>query len=77
MLQRALLGHRARLARTPLREALALVWARTKLLIEPTSALPVAAIAAGAIPGRRIGVVLSGGNLDAPPWRTRSGEETA
>ena len=37
----------------------------TKLLIEPTSALPVAAIAAGAVPGERIGIVLSGGNVDA------------
>jgi threonine dehydratase len=48
-----------------IREALALVWSRTKLLIEPTSALPVAAVMAGDVPGRRIGIVLSGGNLDA------------
>jgi threonine dehydratase len=48
-----------------LREALALVWSRTKLVIEPTSALPIAAVLAGAIPGKRIGVILSGGNVDA------------
>jgi threonine dehydratase len=48
-----------------LREALAIVWSRTKLVIEPTSALPIAALLAGAIPGRRIGVILSGGNVDA------------
>ena len=48
------------------RQALALVWRTTKLLIEPTcSALPIAAIAAGAVPAERIGVVLSGGNVDA------------
>jgi threonine dehydratase len=47
------------------RRAMALVWDTTKLLIEPTSALPIAAIAAGAVPGERIGVVLSGGNVDA------------
>jgi threonine dehydratase len=47
------------------RRALALVWRTTRLLIEPTSALPIAAIAAGAVPGVRIGVVLSGGNVDA------------
>jgi threonine dehydratase len=47
------------------RAALALVWQTTKLLIEPTSALPIAAIAAGTVPGERIGVVLSGGNVDA------------
>jgi threonine dehydratase len=34
-------------------------------MIEPTSALPVAAVLAGRIPGRRVGVILSGGNLDA------------
>jgi threonine dehydratase len=48
-----------------LREALAVVWSRTKLVIEPTSALPIAAVLAGAIPGTRIGVILSGGNVDA------------
>jgi threonine dehydratase len=48
-----------------LREALAIVWSRTKLVIEPTSALPIAAVLQGAIPGRRIGVILSGGNVDA------------
>jgi threonine dehydratase len=47
------------------RLALALVWRTTRLLIEPTSALPIAAIAAGAVPAERIGVVLSGGNVDA------------
>ena len=47
------------------RRALALVWRKTKLLIEPTSAMPIAAIAAGAVPAERIGVVLSGGNVDA------------
>jgi threo-3-hydroxy-L-aspartate ammonia-lyase len=47
------------------RRALALVWRTTKLLIEPTSAMPIAAIAAGAVPAERIGVVLSGGNVDA------------
>jgi threonine dehydratase len=48
-----------------LREALAVVWSRTKLVIEPTSALPIAAVLAGAIPGERIGVILTGGNVDA------------
>jgi len=50
-----------------LREALALVWSRTKQLIEPTAALPLAALCSGAVAGtagRRVGVILSGGNLD-------------
>ena len=37
-----------------------------KLLIEPSSAVPVAALLAGSIGarGQRVGVVLSGGNVD-------------
>jgi threo-3-hydroxy-L-aspartate ammonia-lyase len=48
-----------------LRDALALCWSRTKQLVEPTAALPLAALRTGAARGRRVGVVLSGGNLDA------------
>jgi threonine dehydratase len=47
------------------RAAMALVWDATKLLIEPTSAIAVAAVRAGSVPGDRVGVVLSGGNVDA------------
>ena len=45
--------------------ALALLWSRTKQLVEPSGALPVAALLSGAVRARRAGVVLSGGNLDA------------
>jgi threonine dehydratase len=41
---------------------------RTKILVEPTGGVGVAALLAGKIPaarGRRVGVVLSGGNVDA------------
>jgi threonine dehydratase len=48
-----------------LREALALCWSRTKQLVEPTAALPLAALGTGAAAGRRVGVVLTGGNVDA------------
>ena len=44
---------------------MALVWDATKLLIEPTSALPIAAVRPARCPGDRVGVVLSGGNVDA------------
>jgi len=40
---------------------------RLKLLVEPTGAVPVAALLAGQLPlakGARVGVVLSGGNVD-------------
>ncbi len=41
-------------------------WQRTKLLIEPSSAVPVAAVLFRKLPtaGRRIGIILSGGNVD-------------
>jgi threonine dehydratase len=41
---------------------------RMKLLVEPSGAAPIAALMAGKIPnarGKKIGVVLSGGNIDA------------
>lgn len=52
--------------------AMRFIWERCKLLIEPSSAVPIAAMFEGRlpVPGRRIGVILSGGNvdLDALPW---------
>jgi threonine dehydratase len=48
------------------------VWERMKLVVEPSGAVPVAALLAGRLPvtGRRVGVILSGGNvdLDQLPW---------
>ena len=46
--------------------AMRLLWERLKLVVEPTGALGLAAALAGSVPvaGRRIGVVLSGGNVD-------------
>ncbi|HEX8271163.1 MAG TPA: threo-3-hydroxy-L-aspartate ammonia-lyase [Longimicrobiaceae bacterium] len=47
-------------------EAMRFLWTRTKLVVEPSGAVPVAALLAG-IPelrGARVGVVLSGGNVD-------------
>jgi threonine dehydratase len=48
--------------------AVRLLLMRMKLLVEPSGAAPVAALLAGKIPnaqGKKIGVVLSGGNVDA------------
>jgi threo-3-hydroxy-L-aspartate ammonia-lyase len=50
-----------------LRDALLLAWSRTKQLIEPTAALPLAALRSGAVRARRAGVVLTGGNVDVAP----------
>jgi threonine dehydratase len=50
-----------------LREALVLAWSRTKQLIEPSAALSLAALHAGAAGADRAGVILSGGNVDVGP----------
>ena len=46
--------------------AMRLAWETLKIVIEPSSAVPLAALLSGrmAMPGARIGVVLSGGNVD-------------
>ena len=52
--------------------AMRLIWERLKILVEPSSAVTLAALlrARERFAGRRVGVVLSGGNvdLDALPW---------
>ena len=54
--------------------AMRFIWERMKLVVEPTGALAYAALHSGAIklPGKRVGVVISGGNVDvaALPWRS-------
>jgi len=49
-----------------LRDAMRFVAERMKLLIEPTGALAVAAALTAAVPvrGRRVGIMISGGNVD-------------
>ena len=53
-------------------EAMRIVWTRSKLIIEPSAAVPLAALLEGVLDARdaRIGIILSGGNvdLDALPW---------
>lgn len=57
--------------------AMRLVWERMKIVIEPSSAVPVAALLEGALPVacKRVGVVLTGGNVDLGrlPWHMREG----
>ncbi len=52
--------------------AMRLVWERMKLVIEPSAAVPLAAILEGTLDvrGKRTAIILSGGNvdLDALPW---------
>lgn len=55
-------------------ETIRFVWERTKLLIEPSAAVPLAALWEGRFDaqGQKIGVILSGGNvdLDRLPWQS-------
>jgi threonine dehydratase len=53
-------------------EAMRITWQRSKLVIEASAAVPLAALLEGALDARgaRVGIILSGGNadLDALPW---------
>jgi threonine dehydratase len=52
--------------------AMRLLWERMKLVVEPSGAVPLATVLAHRerFAGRRVGIILSGGNvdLDALPW---------
>ncbi len=47
-------------------EAMRMIWERMKIIIEPSSAVPLAAILEGKIDiqDKKVGIILSGGNLD-------------
>jgi threonine dehydratase len=47
-------------------DAMRFLWERMKLVVEPTGALATAAVMKGAldVKGRRVGIILSGGNVD-------------
>lgn len=49
-----------------IKEAMKLVWERMKIIIEPSSAVPVAAILRSktVFKNKRIGIIISGGNVD-------------
>jgi len=52
--------------------AMRMIWETMKIVIEPSAAVPYAAILEGSIEvgGKRVGIILTGGNvdLDALPW---------
>jgi threonine dehydratase len=56
-------------------DAMRLIWEVLKIVVEPSSAVPVAALLEGKfdLSGRSVGIVLTGGNvdLDRLPWQTR------
>jgi len=51
-------------------DAMRFVWERTKIMIEPSSAVAVAPLLNGKleVAGLRVGVILSGGNVDLEPF---------
>ena len=53
--------------------AMRLIWERMKLVVEPSGAVPLAAVlsAPARFAGRRVGLVISGGNLDLSEWMKR------
>lgn len=61
-----------RVSEEAIAEAMRITWQRTKLIIEASAAVPLAALLEGTVDARgaRIGVIISGGNvdLDALPW---------
>jgi threonine dehydratase len=54
-------------------EAMRTIWERMKIIVEPSAAVPVGALLAKpeSLSGKRIGVILSGGNVDLEnlPWK--------
>jgi len=53
-----------------IREAVRVLFYRMKIVVEPSGALGVAALLSGKSPARgRVGVILSGGNVDGPTMR--------
>ena len=57
--------------------AMRLVWERMKIIIEPSAAVPLAAVLARKLEvgGKRVGIIFSGGNvdLDRLPWLVAQG----
>jgi threonine dehydratase len=65
-LVRALVSDMATVSDPELVDAMRFVWERMKLVVEPTGVLGLAAALCGRVPvaGKRVGVILSGGNVD-------------
>ena len=56
-------------------DAMRLIWERMKIIVEPSSAVPLAALLSKRFDsrGKRVSIILSGGNVDLEklPWRNR------
>ena len=61
-------------------DAVEFLMTRMKLVVEPSGAAPLAALLHGKIPdvkGRKIGIIISGGNADIPALASRFGTRTS
>ena len=62
-------------------EAMRAIWQTMKIIVEPSAAVPFAAILERkvALTGRRVGIILTGGNvdLDALPWGKQKGRQSS
>lgn len=65
-LVRAYVDDMVTISEDAIRTAMRFIWERMKIVVEPTGAVAAAALLDGVVPGdgRRIGVVISGGNVD-------------
>ena len=63
---RALVDDIVTVSEDAIKLAMRFLWERMKLIVEPTGALGIAAVLSGAYsaPGKRIGVIISGGNVN-------------
>ena len=56
-------------------QSMRIIWERLKVIIEPSAAVPFAAILENRInhKGKKIGIILSGGNVDLNnlPWKQK------
>jgi threonine dehydratase len=73
---RALRGHVAHIgtcSEQAIVTAMRMTWERMKIVIEPSAAVPLACLFEGSltVKGKRVGIILSGGNvdLDRLPWQ--------
>ncbi|MGA1866347.1 MAG: pyridoxal-phosphate dependent enzyme [Thermoplasmatota archaeon] len=59
--------------------AMRIIWERMKLIVEPSAAVPLGALLENRleVSGKRIGIILSGGNvdLDSLPWSRNDGRK--
>ncbi len=60
-------------------EAMRLIWARMKIVMEPSSAVPLATILKNrdVFAGKRVGIIITGGNVDLGklPWSILRSED--